>query len=156
MQKKYAFEEALARTIRGKLGRIEYLVSGGKGEPGVEQEIPAHTAACYARDALHQAKSISEDLDLVHSAVFSAYCLIERNYALLDKAYPYDSDGFRPFGPKDTLRGLRRAESLCCAIRERLGRDIDAELCGLLQSSEDAQDIEITHKSCNSKGEDKV
>lgn len=142
MIEKFDFRETLARTIRGKLGRIEYLASGGKGEPGIELDYPEETAACYARDALDLARGISEDLVEIEQAVFLARVLLEAlegSKGLLDEG-SHEDGGSEAYRLKqrlsDNLRRLKRAESLCYAVRGRLGRDIDAELCGLYQGDE--------------------
>ena len=137
MIEKFDFRETLARTIRGKLGRIEYLASGGKGERGLELDYPAEAAASYARDALHLARDISEDLKEIEEAVFLARVFLQALEEYMWPGEDKDSEASRlKQRLSDNLRRLTRSESLCVAVWGRLGRDIDAELCGLYQGGE--------------------
>lgn len=138
MAEKFDFEEALGSTIRGKLGRIEYLVEGGKGEREDERYNPLGVAGSYARDALHLAQRISDDLREIEGAVFYARVFLQ---ALEEYEWPCEDNDSEADKLKqrlsDNLRRLKRSESLCDAIRFRLGRDIDARLCGLYKSDEE-------------------
>lgn len=138
MTEKFGVEEALGSTIRGKLGRIEYLVEGGKGKRELERYNPLSAAGSYARDALHLARDISENLGEIEMAVFSARVFLQ---ALEEYEWPCEDEDTEAGKLKqrlsDNLRKLKRAESLCDAVRFRLGRDKDAELCGLYQYDEE-------------------
>lgn len=132
MAEKFDFEEALCSTIRGKLGRIEYLVEGGKGERGFERDYPLGAAGSYARDALHLAQAISDDLREIEVAVYYARVFLQ---ALEEYEWPCEDNDSEADKLKqrlsDNLSRLKRSESLCDAVRFRLGRDIDARSCGL-------------------------
>mgnify|MGYP003517107529 CR=1 FL=1 len=137
MKEKFDFRETLDLTIRGKLGRIGHLVDVGKGEREIERDYPAVFAACYARDALDLARGISDDLVEIAQAVFLARSFLQ---ALEGYKWPGEDNDSEASWLKqqlsDNLRRLKLAESLCVAVRCRLGRDIDAELCGLYQGDE--------------------
>lgn len=131
MKEKFDFEEALASTIRGKLGRIEYLVEGGEGELELERYNTLSAAGSYARDALHLAKAISDDLSEIEGAVYYARVFLQA----LEDEWPCEDNDSEADKLKqrlsDNLSRLKRSESLCDAVRLRLGRDIDARSCGL-------------------------
>lgn len=135
MAEKFDFEEALRSTIRGKLGRIEYLVAGGQGELELERYDTLGAAGSYARDALILAREISDDLREIEVAVFYARVFLQ---ALEKYEWPCEDKDSEAGELKqrlsDTLSRLKRSESLCDAVRFRLGRDIDARSCGLCKS----------------------
>lgn len=135
MAEKFDFKEALGSTIRGKLGRIEYLVCGGKGELEHERYNTLDAAGSYARDALDLARGISDDLREIEVAVFYARVFLQ---ALEEYEWPCEDKDSEASRLKqqlsDNLRRLKRSESLCDAVRFRLGRDIDARSCGLCKS----------------------
>lgn len=137
MAEKFDFEEALGSTIRGKLGRIEYLVEGGKGELEHERYSTLGAAGSYARDALILAREISDDFREIEVAVFYARVFLQ---ALEEYGWPCeDTDseaGKLKQRLRDNLSRLKRSESLCDAVRFRLGRDIDARSCGAYKSDE--------------------
>ena len=132
MKEKFDFEEALVSTIRGKLGRIEYLVEGGKGELELERYNTLSAAGSYARDALDLAKYISDELREIEVAVYYARLFLQ---ALEEYEWPCEDNDSEADKLKqrlsDNLSRLKRSESLCDAVRFRLGRDIDARSCGL-------------------------
>lgn len=137
MKEKFDFRETLDWTIRGKLGRIEFLAEGGKGEREIERDYPAVSVACYARDALDLARGISEDLVELDRAVFLARAFLQTLEGHKWPGEDKDSEASRLKQQlSDNLRRLKLAESLCVAVRGRLGRDTDAELCGLYQGDE--------------------
>lgn len=142
MVEKFDFEEALGSTIRGKLGRIEYLVEGGKGELELERYNTLAAAGSYARDALHLAQAISDDLGEIAGAVLCARVFLQ---ALEKYEWPCedkDSEaGKLKQRLRDNLNRLKRSESLCAAVRCRLGRDIDAKSCGLYGYQGDEEEI---------------
>lgn len=142
MAEKFDFEEALSSTIRGKLGRIEYLVEGGKGELELERYNTLSAAGSYARDALHLAQAISDDLREIEVAVLYARVFLQ---ALEEYEWPCEDTDSEAGKLKqrlsDNLRRLKRSESLCAAVRCYLGRDIDARSCGLYGYQDDEEEM---------------
>lgn len=142
MKEKFDFEEALGSTVRGKLGRIEYLVEGGKGELELERYNTLSAAGSYARDALHLAQAISDDLREIAGAVLYARVFLQ---ALEECKWPCEDKDSEAGKLKqrlsENLRCLKRSESLCDAVRFRLGRDIDAKSCGLYGYQSDEEEM---------------
>lgn len=139
MAEKLDLVEILECSIRGKLGRIEYLMCDGKGHDDFERNYPTAAAACYARDALRQIQDLLEDFQEIALAVFVAHSFLKEGLDDLksQRELSYEERQGVYLRQLALVKRLGVAESLCDAIRYRFGRDSDAKLCGLGQRDGD-------------------